>query len=48
MLDYQEEKKAAKPNPMPKGPKRIKLEARIKERLEKIKLIDTKLLGIAD
>ncbi|KAF0198388.1 MAG: hypothetical protein FD166_1441 [Bacteroidetes bacterium] len=47
MLDFQEEKKASKPNPMPKGPKRIKLEARIKERLDKITLIDSKLLEIA-
>lgn len=43
-LEYQDDKKAAKPNPMPPGPKRLKLETRIKERKELIEKIDFKLL----
>lgn len=45
MLDFQSEKKADKPNPMPAGPKRLKLEARIKDRTGQIEKIDFKLLS---
>jgi hypothetical protein len=43
MLDYQNEKKADELCPMPAGPKRIKLEKRIKARLKLIQEIDLKL-----
>jgi hypothetical protein len=43
MLDYQNEKKADAFCPMPAGPKRIKLEKRIKARLKLIQEIDLKL-----
>jgi hypothetical protein len=43
MLDYQNEKKAEELCPMPAGPKRIKLEKRIKARLKLIQEIDLKL-----
>lgn len=43
MLDYQNEKKAEELCPMPTGPKRIKLEKRIKARLKLIQEIDLKL-----
>jgi len=45
-LEYQEAKKGAKPNPMPAGPKRIRIEKRISERNEQIGKIDFKLLSI--
>lgn len=45
-LDYQDDKKAAKPNLMPPGPKRLKLETRIKDRLIQIEQIDFKLLKL--
>jgi hypothetical protein len=45
MLDYQETKKGAKPNPMQSGPKRMKIENRISERNEQIEKIDFKLLS---
>lgn len=45
-LDYQDDKKSPKPNPMPPGPKRLKLETRIKDRLSQIEQIDFKLLKL--
>ena len=45
-LDYQDDKKASKPNPMPSGPKRLKLETRIKQRIAQIEQIDYKLLKL--
>ena len=44
MLDYQREKKGDSPCPMPSGPKRMKLENRIKARLKFIQEIDLKLI----
>ncbi|MHC1773794.1 MAG: hypothetical protein AB9834_00135 [Lentimicrobium sp.] len=44
-LEYQADKKAPKPNPMPPGPKRLKLETRIKDRLIQIEQIDYKILS---
>lgn len=44
MLDYRQKTKGERENPLPVGPKRAKLEGRIAEREEKIKLIDYKLL----
>lgn len=44
MLDYQNEKKGDVDKPMPAGPKRIKLENRIKARLKLIHEIDLKLV----
>jgi len=44
MLDYQKEKKGDVDKPMPAGPKRIKLENRIKARLKFIQEIDLKLV----
>jgi len=46
MLDYQSEKKAAAKNTMPTGPKRMKLENRIKARLKLIEEIDYKLVKV--
>ena len=43
MLDYQSEKKGEAEKPMPAGPKRMKLENRIKARLKFIQEIDLKL-----
>jgi hypothetical protein len=43
MLDYQSEKKGEAEKPMPSGPKRMKLENRIKARLKFIQEIDIKL-----
>ena len=43
-LEYQDISKADKPNPMPSGPKKLKLENRIKTRLAQIEQIDYKLL----
>lgn len=43
LLDYQTKTKQAKTNPMPTGPKRMKLENRIKARSKKIEEIDYKL-----
>lgn len=43
MLDYQAKKKGDKKNPLPAGPKRMKLENRIKARSKKIEEIDYKL-----
>ena len=45
-LEYQDDKKAIKPNPMPPGPKRLKLETRIKDRLIQIEQIDYKILSL--
>lgn len=44
LLDYQDEKKAGSPAPMPVGPKRLKMEQRIQERLNQIEAINYKLL----
>jgi hypothetical protein len=44
LLEYQDIIKADKPNPMPPGPKKLKLENRIKTRLAQIEQIDYKLL----
>lgn len=46
MLDYQSEKQGEVKKPMPNGPKRIKLENRIKARLKLIEAIEYKLLNI--
>ena len=46
MLDYQTEKKGTKPTPMPAGPKRMKLENRIRARIKLIEAIDYKLLKV--
>lgn len=46
MLDYQTEKKGTKPAPMPAGPKRLRIENRIKGRVKLIEQIDYKLLSI--
>lgn len=43
LLEYQQEKKGKKPAPMPDGPKRKKIEERIKEREKQIAVIDDKL-----
>lgn len=45
---YQQESKADKPSPMPSGPKRLKLEKRIKEREQQIDSINYKLLSLED
>jgi len=45
MLEYQDAKKGDKSNPMPPGPKRLKLETRINERNVQIEKIDFKLLS---
>lgn len=47
LLEYQNEKKGNKPAPMPKGPKRTKIELRIDNRKLTITDIDTKLLKFA-
>lgn len=47
LLEYQNEKKGTKPAPMPKGPKRMKIELRIDNRKLTITQIDTKLLNFA-
>lgn len=44
-LEYQEAKKGTKPNPMPAGPKRIRIEKRITERNRQIEKIDLALLS---
>jgi len=46
LLDYQSEKQGTVKKPMPNGPKRMKLENRIKARLKLIEEIDYKLLKI--
>ena len=46
LLDYQSEKKCEVKRPMPSGPKRMKLENRIRARLKMIEEIDYKLLKI--
>ena len=46
LLDYQSEKQGTIKKPMPNGPKRMKLENRIKARLKMIEEIDYKLLKI--
>lgn len=46
MLEFQDAKKGDKPNPMPAGPKRQKLEFRIKDRIAQIEEIDYKLLSL--
>jgi hypothetical protein len=45
MLDYQSTEKAETKNPMPKGPKRAKIENRIGQRNQKIEEIDKLLLN---
>lgn len=40
MLEYQQETKADKPNPMPDGPKRVKYETKIKNLTKKVEDID--------
>lgn len=45
MLDYQSEKKGTKPSLMPAGPKRMRIENRIKGRVKLIEQIDYKLLS---
>ncbi len=44
ILDYQAKESAAFKNPMPKGPKRIKIEMRIQERNKRIEEIEMQLL----
>jgi hypothetical protein len=46
MLEFQDAKKGDKPNPMPAGPKRQKLEFRIKDRIAQIEEIDYKILSL--
>jgi hypothetical protein len=46
LLDYQSEKQGDVKRPMPNGPKRMKIENRIKARLKMIEEIDYKLLKI--
>lgn len=46
LLDYQNEKQGAIKRPMPNGPKRMKIENRIKARLKMIEEIDYKLLKV--
>lgn len=48
MLTYQGTKKLDKPNPMPAGPSRLKLELRIKGNETKIQQIDYKLISLAN
>ena len=43
MLDYQQNKKGNNLNPMPKGPKRTKIELRMKSRTEALETIERKL-----
>ncbi|MFZ4548748.1 MAG: hypothetical protein ACOYN4_14975, partial [Bacteroidales bacterium] len=43
MLDYQQTKKGKNLNPMPKGPKRTKIELRMKSRTEALETIERKL-----
>jgi hypothetical protein len=43
MLDYQQTKKGNNLNPMPKGPKRTKIELRMKSRTEALETIERKL-----
>ena len=43
MLDYQQTKKGNNLNPMPKGPKRTKIELRMKSRTEALEQIEIKL-----
>jgi hypothetical protein len=43
MLDYQQIKKGNNLNPMPKGPKRTKIELRMKSRTESLETIERKL-----
>jgi hypothetical protein len=40
LVNYQDRKKAAKPNPMPKGPKRTQLEKKIELRKQEIRQIE--------
>lgn len=47
LLEYQNEKKGTKPAPMPKGPKRMKIELRVDNRKLTITDIDNKLLNFA-
>lgn len=46
MLDFQTEKKGTKPAPMPAGPKRMRIENRIKGRLKLIEEIEYKLIKL--
>jgi len=46
MLDYQQNKKGNNLNPMPKGPKRTKIELRMKSRTEALETIERKLLAL--
>ncbi len=45
-LEFQTDTKGKEPSPMPEGPKRLKLETRITERIAEIERIDYKLLEI--
>jgi len=42
-LNYQQDTKGTNPNPMPKGPKRTKIELRMKSRTEALEQIEIKL-----
>jgi hypothetical protein len=46
-LDYQQPNKGKNLNPMPKGPKRTKIELRLKNRLESLEAIEIKLKELA-
>lgn len=46
MLQYQQKSKGKRNNPMPPGPKRIRIELRIARRDQEIERIDTKLVKI--
>ncbi len=45
-LEFQSDKKAEKPSQMPAGPKRLKIETRISDRISEIEKIDFKLLEL--
>ena len=47
MLEYRQYFKGENPNPMPKGPKRTKIELRLKSHFETLESIDTKLHELA-
>jgi hypothetical protein len=47
ILDYQSKERGENKNPMPEGPKRVKIEMRINERNKRIEEIDTQLLKYA-
>ena len=47
LLDYQQNTKGKNPNPLPKGPKRTKIELKIKSFTETLELIEIKLKELA-